>query len=260
MQRKKRGRAVRPAAAPGADRSTARRNQPRQPRQQRGIERFEAILDAAHELLVDHAMADISLYDVARVVGCAPATVYHLFPSTNALFFALAERYAKAWFEILERDEDPAAVRSWHDLARRKFADARGFYNANPQVMQVYLGLGTTRDIRVRDQELNRQLGAEITTAIRRQFQLQEGAYLDDKFAYAIEISDAFWSLSYCRHGRITTEFAEEALLAVFSYLENFIPNQLPRVEAVQARPAASAAPTGRHGRRRDAERKQIID
>jgi AcrR family transcriptional regulator len=240
MHRKKRSRAEVVAEAAGADSPAGDRNQPRQPRQRRGVERFEAILDAAHDLLVEHVMADISLYDVARVVGCAPATVYHLFPSTNALFFALAERYAKAWFEILERNEDPAAVRTWHDLARRKFAEARTFYNANPQAMQVYLGLGTTREIRVRDQELNRQLGAEITAAIRRQFQLQQGDYLDEKFAYAIEISDAFWSLSYARHGRITTEFAEEALLAVFSYLENFIPSQLPRLATGRPQPAAA--------------------
>lgn len=209
------------------------RNQPRRPRQKRGVERYEAILDAAHALLAERPMAKVSLYDVARRVGCAPATVYHLFPSTNALFLALAERYARHWEEIVEREEDPRAIETWHDVLRGKFVAARAFYNANPQAMEVYLGLGTTRDIRARDRDLNRQLGAEAAATIRRQFRLPEGEYLDEKFANAIEISDAFWSLSYARHGRITDELAEEALIAVFSYLQNFVPNHLPRVESV---------------------------
>lgn len=214
------------------DDAVATRNQPRRPRQKRGVARFEAILDAAHELLADRAMADLSLYDLAGSVGCAPATVYHLFPSTNAVFMALAERYARAWMEILERDEDPVATGSWHDIVRRKFDAALAYYNANPQAMQVYLGLGTTREIRVRDQELNRQLGAAIATAIRKVFRLPEDEYLSQKFAYAIEISDVFWSLSYCRDGKISTDLAAEALIAVFSYLENFIPSHLPRLGA----------------------------
>lgn len=209
----------------------ADRNQPRQPRQKRGVERFEAILDAAHELLAESTMADVSLYDIARIVGCAPATVYHLFPSTNAVFFALAERYAKVWFEIMGRDDGPERIESWHDVVRCKYTAALAFYNANPQAMQVYLGLGTTREIRARDQELNRQLGAAITTAIRRYFRLPQADYLDDKFAHAIDISDAFWSLSYSRHGSITPELADESYIAAFSYLENFIPSHLPRSE-----------------------------
>lgn len=206
------------------------RKQPRRPRQKRGVVRFEAILDAAHELLADRAMADLSLYDLASAVGCAPATVYHHFPSTNAVFMALAERYAKAWMDILDREEDPERIRTWHDIVRCKFEAALEYYNNNPQAMQVYLGLGTTREIRARDQELNRQLGAAIAVAIRRLFQLPEGGYLSEKFAYAIEISDVFWSLSYCRDGRISPDLAAESLIAVFSYLENFIPSHLPRV------------------------------
>lgn len=208
----------------------ATRNQPRRPRQKRGVARFEAILDAAHGLLAERTMADLSLYDLAGAVGCAPATVYHLFPSTNAVFMALADRYARAWLDILDREEDPGRITTWHDIARRKFEAAREYYNDNPQAMQVYLGLGTTREIRARDQELNRRLGAEIATAIRRHFQLPEGEYLNEKFAYAIEISDVFWSLSYCRDGKISPDLAAEALIAVFSYLENFIPSHLPRV------------------------------
>ena len=209
------------------------RNRPRRPRQRRGVERYEAILDAAHGLLADRPMSGISLYDVARLVGCAPATVYHLFPSTNALFSALADRYARSWVSMLQRDEDPGPEETWHEIVRRKFYEARAYYNANPQAMEVYLGLGTTRDIRARDRDLNRELGAMVAAAIRRHFRLPEGDYLDEKFAYAIEISDAFWSLSYARHGRITDALAEEALIAVFSYLQNFVPNHLPRVECV---------------------------
>lgn len=208
------------------------RNQPRRPRQKRGVARFEAILDAAHELLADRAMADLSVYDLASSVGCAPATVYHLFPSTNAVFIALAERYAAAWMDILDREEDAGRITTWHDVIRSKFEAALDYYNANPQAMQVFLGLGTTREIRARDQELNRQLGAAIAGAIRRLFQLPEGGYLNEKFAYAIEISDVFWSLSYCRDGKISRDLAAEALIAVFSYLENFIPSHLPRVGA----------------------------
>jgi len=210
---------------------SAGRNRPRRPQQKRGVERFEAILDVAHRLLAGRTMSDVSLYDVAREVGCAPATVYHLFPSTGALFYALAGRYAEAWMAMLAEERGNDSARSWQDIVRRKFAEARAFYDDNPQAMEVYLGLGTTREIRARDREVNRQLGAMVATGIRRQFQLPESEFLNEKFVYAIEISDAFWSMSYARHGRITPEIAEETLVAVFSYLENFVPIQLPRIE-----------------------------
>lgn len=213
-----------PAQSPPAS-----RNQPRKPRRKRGVERFEGLLDAAHELLAERDMRDISHYDLAGAVGCAPATVYHLFPSMNAVYVALAERYAQVWIDIVQRSEDEADIDTWQDVVRLKFEAGRAHYHATPQALKVYLGLGTLPEIRVQDRALNRRLGALLWQSVRAHFQLPEAGYLNDKFANALEINDTFWSLSYAQHGCITDEAAEEALLAVSSYLFNFVPPYLPR-------------------------------
>lgn len=202
---------------------------PRRPKQKRGIERFEAILDAAHHLLESGSMTDISHYDLAAEVGCAPATIYHLFPSMNAVYYALSGRYAQAWVEILERDEPAESFDSWQDVVRRKFNECRDYYNATPPALQIFLGLGTTREIRMMDRQLNQDLGAAMWRAVRVHFLLPQADYFNEKFALAIEMSDALWALSYAQHGRITDEMAEETFIAIFSYLENFIPRHLPR-------------------------------
>jgi AcrR family transcriptional regulator len=202
---------------------------PRRPKQKRGIERFESILDATHHLLETRSMSEISHYDLAEEVGCAPATIYHLFPSMNAVYYALSDRYAQAWVDILERDEPADAVDDWQHVVRLKFDECREYYNATPPALQIFLGLGTTREIRMMDRELNQRLGAAMWRAVRVHFLLPEADYLDEKFALAIEMSDALWSLSYAQHGNITDEMAEETFVAIFSYLENYIPRYLPR-------------------------------
>lgn len=208
--------------------SSKHRNLPRRPQRKRGIARFEAILDAAHDLLGERKTLELSHQDLADRIGCATATVYHLFPSMNAVFSALSDRYAKVWVAVASRVEPVGQFHSWQDMFRQKFDECRAHYNKTPQALLLFIGPNMIPEVRIKDRALNKTLGDALLTSMEPHFEIAKQSYLSEKLANAIEISDTFWSLSVARHGLISDELAEEAFVAIFAYLETFIPQYLP--------------------------------
>jgi hypothetical protein len=43
----------------------------------------------------------------------------------------------------------------------------------------------------------------------------------------AVEISDAFWRISFGRHGTVTDAFFDESMRAVIAYLRTYLPEVL---------------------------------
>src|SRR5579859_6857501 len=80
--------------------SRPRRTLPRKPVQARGRARYEAILDVLESLLAESDWDQIGYYQIVERAGMPAASVYHFFPSRNALAGALADRY----FEHFRRE------------------------------------------------------------------------------------------------------------------------------------------------------------
>ncbi|HEY0929131.1 MAG TPA: TetR/AcrR family transcriptional regulator [Gemmatimonas sp.] len=76
-------RAVDPSA-PGAK---------REPRQERGQRRVEEILDAAEALVQEVGAAATSVQEIAKRSGASVGSIYHFFPTKEAIFDALRERH-----------------------------------------------------------------------------------------------------------------------------------------------------------------------
>jgi AcrR family transcriptional regulator len=196
---------------------------PRQPLRSRGRSRYGALLDAADKLLVDRPPALISLQDVARQAKAPLASVYHYFPSSAAIFVGLAERY-HVMFEALYDEPVSRVPPTWPELSRLLARRSRALYDRHPTTMRLFLGADIGGKIREVDLDANRRLGERQYKLIRENFLVPDEAELIDKFAIAVTLSDAIWSLSYIRHGRITEELAEEAALAKENYLASYIP------------------------------------
>ena len=60
----------------------------KRPSQRRTKIRFELLLDAADKLLADRETTEVGLYDIAAVAAVPPASVYHLFPTKEAVLVA----------------------------------------------------------------------------------------------------------------------------------------------------------------------------
>ena len=65
----------------------------REPRQERGRERFRTLLVATVELLEADPDRELAIQDVASAAGVTTGAVYHFFPNIQAIYAALIIEY-----------------------------------------------------------------------------------------------------------------------------------------------------------------------
>ncbi|MBD2858100.1 TetR/AcrR family transcriptional regulator [Spongiibacter sp. KMU-158] len=66
--------------------------QRRKPKQQRSIEKYEAVLDACTQVLAEFGFEKATVLELSLVSGVAVPTIYQYFPSKEAIYFAWYER------------------------------------------------------------------------------------------------------------------------------------------------------------------------
>src|SRR5882757_2380501 len=108
--------APRPTAARSPSTLPRRRVAPRAPSSDRGVQRYTALLDATERLLRTHSPDDIGLYQIAEEAGVPPASTYHFFPTKDAAFLALAQRYLDGFVAVSAEPIDAAELKSWQHL------------------------------------------------------------------------------------------------------------------------------------------------
>jgi AcrR family transcriptional regulator len=68
---------------------------PRQPQQDRGQRRVDSIIDAAEEVFVEVGVDAATTNAIAERAGASVGSLYHFFPSKDAILLALVRRYAE---------------------------------------------------------------------------------------------------------------------------------------------------------------------
>jgi len=200
----------------------------RKPAQQRSRIRFEVLLDAADALLTKNETTDVGLYDIAAAADVPPASVYHLFPTREAAFVALAERYLKGLTAYIVRPLDASKVQRWQEFITLEMYRAIEFYNQHPVMCKLFLGENVLPDVRMLDV---RNVAAASSSSYDRMNLYFEMPYLHDpdlKFAVLIGIYDGIWMTSYARNGYISEDYARETERAAIAYCETFLPAVLP--------------------------------
>ena len=211
-----------------AARAAAVLAEPRRPSQQRSRLRFKLLLDAADALLVDKETTDVGLYDIAGAAKVPPASVYHLFPTKEAAFVALAERYLIGLSDHIVRPAPSGQLRRWQDFVALEIHRAIEYYNDNKVMAKLFFGANVIPDVRILDVK---NVAAASASTYGRMNKIFEMPYLysaETKFAALIGIYDGIWMTSYARHGRITADFARESELAGIAYCETFLPAVIP--------------------------------
>lgn len=194
------------------------------PTQTRSRQRLSLLLDATATLLESREIAEIGLYDIARAAAVPPASAYHLLPSKEAAFLALAERYLADLQALADAPITPGAIRHWSDLIRIRAARTVGFYEKNPVAAKLFLSGSILAEIRAADLDFVSRVSALSLAWMDRSFVMPYLAEAEMKFTTLIAIFDGVWTTSYGRHGRITEAFAEEACRAALAYCRSFLP------------------------------------
>ncbi|MBL0890678.1 MAG: TetR/AcrR family transcriptional regulator [Gemmatimonadaceae bacterium] len=94
---------------------------PRPPRQERGRRRMDEILDAAEQLLLEVGPANGSVQEIARRAGSSVGSIYHFFPTKDAIVAALRARHEEEGKQV--RVAIREAVETGADLPLAEFVD-----------------------------------------------------------------------------------------------------------------------------------------
>lgn len=222
----------------GADKQKATANrtraEPRAPLRVRGMARYAAILDAAEELLRDVSPDDVGLYQIASAADVPPASVYHFFPTKEAVFVALAKRYIDGFHATAVLPIEAVRLKSWQDLIAIDQERARDYYSSHPAALKLlYGGFGGIESRRIDTEYVS--LVANVTyDRFDSIFHMPYVSQPAHHFHISWAIVDAIWSLSFIKQGGITDEYAKEALAACVSYCRLFLPDRVEVREHVR--------------------------
>ena len=211
------------------------RGHPRRPSRARGVVRYQALLDATEALLEAHDPQDVGLYQIAKTAGVPPASVYHFFPTKGAAFLGLAERYIEGFRQLSDQPVEAARLKSWQDLLAVSHERGVAYYNTHLPALKILLGGHPNWDVRQADLSYNAEMAREGYGYYDDVFHMPHVADAERMFLIAVGIADAVWAISYLRHGRITDEYAADALAACVAYCRMFLPEQVAPREHVRA-------------------------
>jgi AcrR family transcriptional regulator len=241
-------------ASEPAKRGAARsRTDPRTPQRGRGVVRYEALLDATDELLQTQDTDDVGLYQIAERAGVPPASAYHFFPTKEAAFLGLAQRYLQGFSALTRRPVPAHALEGWQALFRWDLDESMGYYHAHPPALKILLGGYGGMATRQANNAYNRRIGHSTYHRLNAAFHMPALRDPETLFHVNIEIIDAIWTLSFLEHGRLTEAFTEEAHRASVAYCRLYLPDHvelreehvaaLAAGEPVTLRPIASGGP-----------------
>jgi AcrR family transcriptional regulator len=201
---------------------------PIQPTHRGGEERVTAILDAADRLLQSTALEDFSLLMVARNAGIANATIYHFFPSAEAVLVGLLRRYLESMDAMVETALAAGPAMDWQKLVRYIFEEIRQFYADNPVAARLVFNVGGYGGVQSVDDDHVMDMARRSTAAFQARYHMP---LIDDghrRVAIAIAVSDRIWSMDV-QNGCVSDFVFEESQRVIISYLSNYVPPVLVR-------------------------------
>lgn len=209
---------------------------PRKPSRHRGVLRYEALLEATEELLQERDPGEIGLYQIAEKAGVPPASVYHFFPTREAAYQALAERYLEALVQVHRQPIEARLLQTWQDLFAYDLRRGMDFYNAHVPMMKILFGGHGGVEARNIDIMVTRRIANSSYRRLNTVFHAHNLRDVERVSQIRLAILDSIWTLSVRQHGRITEEWSQEAFRACMAYVRIYLPETLePRELLVRA-------------------------
>lgn len=139
----------------------------RAPRQARGRQRIEAILDAAEQVLAESGYDAATTNAIATRANTSIGSLYQFFPNKDAIMQALGLRYIDRCREIFAPVLSPAAadlpIGEWID----RIVDALdSSQRANVGFKELFCSAATTPELAAADNAMHRQFIAGLDSAL----------------------------------------------------------------------------------------------
>lgn len=225
-------RAIESAEAPAP--SSTRRA--RKPSRELGRIRFQLLLEAAEDLLRDQNPGDVGLYQIAERANISPGTVYHFFPTINAVFIALAEKYHQHFLALAAEPAPANRLISWQDLLIIRHERAVAYYNAHLPASKVLLGSLPSWELQQAQNQYDESVAPSVFGYFDQVFLMPHIKDPEPRFEIMFAIAGAIWSISFQRYGMINAWYAEEAMRACIAHCRTFLPERAdPRPHVLEA-------------------------
>lgn len=131
------------------------------------------MLDALERLLATRHPDDVGIYQIAEEANAPTASAYHFFPTKDAAFVALAQRYLE-WFQRGMHDAvEASAFAGWLELVARDSAASAHYLNAHPGALKLLTGRHGGMHVRQVEIRHNRQVGQRYMRAERGKYAKQ---------------------------------------------------------------------------------------
>lgn len=207
---------------------------PRAPSRRPGIIRYKALLDALELLLQSENLDDIGLYQIAKFARVPPASVYHFFPTKEAAFLALAQRYLDGFAQLFDEPIATESLVSWQSLFAWDLRRGAEYYNAHSPAAKLFLGGFGGIETRQADRQYVERVAAAAYQRLNSYFHMPFLREPEIKFNINLQIVDAIMSLSYLQFGKVTEHYRDEAYTASVAYCRTFLPEHLEQREIVR--------------------------
>ena len=195
------------------------------PVQARSKKRFNEILNAAVQLVIEFGIDKVSPHQIAKLAGIPPASVYQYFPNIGVLFSTMAEVHFVKAFDMLEDNIAEKNISSWQDLTKILIDVAYDFYTKDKiseiMFLSEFVAPGVRESMAIRLTRLG-DLFVEKYAIIYKKSELDP---LSEKIAICIEVMKGVYIRSLSLHGEIREEYKTEAEIIVMAYLGHFFVN-----------------------------------
>ena len=189
----------------------------RLPTRKPGIERYNRIIEAAEELILEAgSLRGITLDAVAKRAEVPRVSLYYFFDSIDSLMDALYQHGVQKM--VAELPQAPQAA-DWRDMMLLYIDGVRNFYLNNRVVM--ILALLPVSFVSVN--QTNQQFGQALFQLLYSQGLVPKSQQVVRACEMSSELADLVWRKSLIEKGTLTPTFTREAKRVVIAYLDSVL-------------------------------------
>lgn len=194
---------------------------PRKPTRSNGVQKYSRLVDAAAKIVQERGVEALSIQNVADVAQVPKASVYHFFPTPDAIAVALAENlFENFGLAVARAEQNLTADASPRDFIVGVLRETAAYYEGSPLARILFLGSSYSWAIRLTDVRQSVDLAGGIAATLAKLGLAAPKSVVVDAAIVSVALADAVWSLSVTESGDITSARQTEAERAVCSYLQ----------------------------------------
>ena len=189
----------------------------RTPTRKPGIERYNRIIEAAEELILEaNSLQGMTLDAVAQRAGVPRVSLYYFFDSIESLLDALYQRGVQKMVASL-----PQAPRAadWREMMLLYVDGVRDFYLSNR--VEMILALLPVSLLSVN--QVSRDFGQSLFQLLHAQGLVPKTQKVLRACEMTSELADLVWRKSLIEKGTLTPAYTREVKRVVIAYLESVL-------------------------------------